>query len=551
VDERCSSSSQQRNRCPDPEGVLIRAEGTLCAIDADRGEHHRAHHGTQLCHQLLHRARHAEIALGDGVGRQRGHRRGRDPEARTGERERDDHEPQTGVRTHQRPTHHRADDPERSDHSGRSFTDPDGDQTGQRGDQRKRQRTGDHQQTRRRRRQRETLLEHLGRQDEATHVGEVAQRLAEHREGDVAGAEPIEPDERVAHPGLDADERHEAHDADGEGAEHGRARPSPLGPLAHAGEQCGGAEPEGERSEHVEPHSVQAIGAGEQPQGDHHADQAQRRLHREDRSPTDRLHERPSGHDTEDRCAGHHEAPVPERLHPDLGLEQAVDVGHRRRSARRSRRCREDPKRDHRRRTPCDGGERGEDTREQQPDDEHPLVTPQVTGLAERRSDHPEREHRTGDRPVEHAHRRPEIVGDALERHHEDRDREAHGEQAAEDHPEHGPAPIDPHLCGDAPAKQDRPRHHAEFIDPRRIERQGAIGSRMHVLPVAPTGGRRDLRGVTSRGRPRRRRLVSARHEPPSLRRGERAARARRSVRRRSTWHRDRRPGPAPNSRSS
>ena len=208
---------------------------------------------------------------------------------------------------------------------------------------------------------------------------------------------------------------------------------------------------------------------------DDHPDQAQRGLHREDRPPPDRLDEWTAGHHPEHRCAGGHEAPVAERLHPHLRLEQAVDVRHRRRAARRAGRRREDAERDHRRRAPGHGREGGEDPGHQQTGDEHPLVAPQVAGLAERRAHHTEGEHRAGDRPVEDAHRGVEVVGDALQRHDEDRDREAHREQPAEHHPEHRPARVDPDPRPEASAQQDRPRHDTEFVDAGRIERERAI----------------------------------------------------------------------------
>ena len=185
--------------------------------------------------------------------------------------------------------------------------------------------------------------------------------------------------------------------------------PSPLRTLVDAGEEQRGAEAERQRAAHVEADVAHPVGPRQQPQRHHDADDAQRRLHGEDRPPPDVLDERPAGDDTEHRRARGDEAPVPERPHPVLWREHPVDVGHRRRTACRAGRRRQDPEQDHRERVPRDGGQRGEQAGEREPDHEDPLVTPQVAGLAERRPDDAEGEHRAGDHPRQRRRRAVEV----------------------------------------------------------------------------------------------------------------------------------------------
>ena len=56
--------------CGDDEGDVEAAEVAGAAVEADRRQHDRPDDGAELVHQLLHRARDAEVGLGDRVGRQ-------------------------------------------------------------------------------------------------------------------------------------------------------------------------------------------------------------------------------------------------------------------------------------------------------------------------------------------------------------------------------------------------------------------------------------------------------------------------------------------------
>ncbi len=101
-------------------------------------------------------------------------------------------------------------------------------------------------------------------------------------------------------------------------------------------------------------------------------------------------------------------------------------------------------------------------------------MAPEVARFAEGGTDDAEREQRTGDDPGEGGRARPEVLSDGGERHGEDRDREAHGEETEEGCAEHEPrvpralghAILEPGL------EQERPREDGDLLGAGRLDRQ-------------------------------------------------------------------------------
>ena len=183
-----------------------------------------------------------------------------------------------------------------------------------------------------------------------------------------------------------------------------------------------------------------------------------------DHLPTNGLHEWSTHDNTKHRSAGGGEAPQSERSHPFVRLEQSIDVGHGCWSGGSTGNSRQQPEQHHRHRVPGEHSRPGKDAREQQTKHVHALVSVEIADLSVGGANHAKGEHRPGDRPVEHGDRGVQVLGDRLQRHHENRDRRAGGEQTRQHHDQRCPLACQTHLAGDAPGNHQRPGHDRDFV---------------------------------------------------------------------------------------